>query len=112
MKVRPRTARLPALGLLLAAGGWLFATEPGHYVWCLMNEGRWMKAQSRSELESRLGFHDRRVIEPAQSAWGHAHVLQEGETMVRYHILKDPTCPLDVVVGPDGSLRAFYASYE
>ena len=26
--------------------------------------------------------------------------------------LKDPTCPLDVVVGPDGSLRAFYTSYE
>lgn len=112
MKARPRTALLLALGLLLAAGGWLLGTERGHYAWCLMNEGRWMTARTQSELEAMLWNHDRRTIEPAQSSWGHAYELQDGETMVRYHILKDPTCPLDVVVGRDGGLRAFFTTYE
>ena len=98
--------------LLLMAGLWLFWTANGHYAYCLMNEGRWMKAQSRGELEAMLHGCNRQPIDPAQSAWGHGYRLKDGETMIQYHILNDPTCPLDVVYDTNHLIQALFTSYE
>lgn len=99
-------------GLLLTAGLWLFMTEDGHYAFCLMNEARWMKAQTRDDLEAMLWGYDSQAISPSQSAWGHGYPLRNGETMVQYHVLKDPTCPLDVVYNSEGHIQALFTSYE
>ena len=109
MKVRDVEA--PA-ALLLAASLWLFRTANGHYAYCLMNEGRWMKAQTRGELESMLRGCSSQPIAPAQSAWGNGYRLKDGETMIRYHILNDPTCPLDVVYDTNHLIQAFFTTYE
>ena len=105
-------ALLAIVGLLLAASYWLFKTERGHYAFCLMNEARWMKAHTQSDLEAMLWNYNSQTISPTQSAWGHFYQLNNGETMVQYLILKDPTCPLDVVYSSDGKIQALFTSYE
>lgn len=41
-------------GLFVAVCTWLFMAEHGHYAFCLMNEARWMKAHTQSDLEAML----------------------------------------------------------
>lgn len=99
-------------GILLLTGGFIFGTGWGHYLFCLMNETGWEKAQTRQQLEAKLWWASSQTILPTQSRWGYQYVLKDGEDMVQYLILKDQDCPLDVVYDRNDRVKALFTSYE
>lgn len=101
-----------AVIIVMIGTGLILGTEPGHYVFCLMNEGRWERSETQAELEATLWFYTSRQIAPSESSWGHQYVLRDGERMMQYLILKDPTCPLDIVYDRNGKVTARFTSYE
>ena len=103
---------LAIVGISVALCLWLFKTDSGHYAFCLMNETRWMKAQTQTELEGMIWSYNSTPISPSQSSWGNSYSLKEDERMIQYHILKDTNCPLDVVYNGNGQIQALFTSYE
>ena len=88
----------------------VFGTPQGHYVFCLMNEGRWERAQTRGELEARLWGAGARTISPKESTAGREYVPKDGERMIQYRVLGD--LALDVVYDRGDRIKARFFSYE
>ena len=105
-------ALVAIVGISVALCLWLFKTDSGHYVFCLMNDTRWMKAQTQNELEGMIWSYNSIPISPSRSLWGNSYSLKEDERMIQYHILKDTNCPLDVVYNSEGQIQSLFTSYE
>ncbi|MFT4638971.1 MAG: hypothetical protein ACI8T1_002294 [Verrucomicrobiales bacterium] len=83
---------------------------PCGYLYCILREDSWLASTDQKQLESKIHVpHKSTEIAPQASSWGHDHVLEDGQKMIRYLIVG---APLEVVVAADGSIDSFYTSYE
>ena len=91
---------------------WLTATGVTAYIFALILEERWNKAQpkTRNELEQYLYLYSTKTILPSQSMWGWNYELKNDEKMVQYLLLWK--APLDVVYDSNDNIRMIYTSYE
>ena len=91
---------------------WLTATGGTAYIFALILEDRWTKAnpKTRIELEQYLYLYSTKTIQPSQSMWGWDYELKNGEQMVQYLLLWN--APLDVVYDSNDNIRMIYTSYE
>lgn len=91
---------------------WLTSTGITAYIFALVLEERWNKAQpkTRNELEQYLYLYSTKTILPSQSMWGWNYELKDDEKMVQYLLLWK--APLDVVYDSNDNIRAIYTSYE
>ena len=114
MNQRTRLFGLAAAAVLVAAAAWFTATGGTAYLYARHLESKWRQAppKTQADLENQLHGYSLREIQPKDSSWGSGHELQPGERMMQYRILWNKNCPLDVVYGPDGDVRAIYTSYE
>lgn len=102
------------IGLLSLVVGFLLLTGEHSYIFALILESRWSKANptSKAQLESYLHCYKTREIQPSQSMWGNQYQMKPGERMTQYCLLWDERCPLDVVYDDSDNIKAIFTSYE
>ena len=113
MNHRIKKTTITLASLFCAIIAWLTITGKTGCSYASYLESRWTKADlsTKAQLEKHIIGYALKEIQPENSLLGNDCRLKDGERVMRYDILWNINCPLDVIYGKDDRIvRALFKS--